>query len=171
MRVLIAALLLCAACGGRTYWEGDPTLYGVDLVVGADPGMPAFVSAPDFRAQFRRDMELSARYFGHDPAGLAGLRVVLQSDWLSGEKIGAYRPDDNTIIVAVRDFPCLGATALPHELLHFFILDPNHIDRRWLTFGPLAQRIGCALYGLNARHPTVVAPMAMPAVVALQIVA
>jgi len=137
--------LALAACGGRTHWPGDPALYGVDLVVVTDPGMPAFVAAPDFRELFKRDLELSARYFGHDPAGLAGLRVVLQSDWLSGEKIGAYRPDENTIVVAVRDFACLGATALPHEVLHYFIGDPNHLDPRWLTFGPLAQSIGCAL--------------------------
>ncbi len=143
MRVLIAALLLCAACGGRPHWSGDPELFGVLLVVNADPGMPAFVSAPDFHDRFKRDLELSARYFGHDPAELAGLRIVLQSDWLSGEKIGAYRPDDTTIVVAVRDFPCLGATALSHEVLHYFILDRNHTDPRWLTFGPLAQSIGC----------------------------
>jgi len=144
MRYVLIALAL-AACGGRQQWPGDPALYGVDLVVVAAPGMPAFVSAPDLRDQVRRDLELSARYFGHDTDELIGLRIILQNDWLSWEKIGAYRPDENTIVVAVRDFSCLGATALPHEVLHYFIGDPNHLDPRWLTFGPLAQSIGCAL--------------------------
>jgi hypothetical protein len=34
--LFVAALLLCASCGGHSTWPGDPALYHVDLIVGDD---------------------------------------------------------------------------------------------------------------------------------------
>jgi len=142
--VLIA---LALACGGRPHWPGDPTMYGVDLVVGTDPGMPAFVSAPDFRDRVKRDLELSARYFGRDPAELAGLRVVfvvlgVRCPGYAGFWLGCYDNDTNTIAVdttltLIGDRPCVERAMLSHELLHYFIGDGAHTDPRWRQFGPL----------------------------------
>lgn len=137
---LAAGLLLCIAACGRTHWEGgDPDLFGVLLEADADA---PFASAPDFRPRLKHVLDATSRYFGHDPSELAGLRIIARNHWIdcpgvAGKMAGCYTPDDNTVQVAMAGFGCLEGTAVPHELLHYFIGDLQHHDPLWRTFAAL----------------------------------
>ena len=143
---LAAELLLCAeACGDRPHWEGDPDLFGVDLVVA--PEAASCARASDARSHVRRILDTSSRYFGHDPTELEGLRIVLVGSRFvcpgasSELLLGCYFADDNTIAVSTSGVGCLESSYLPHELLHYLIGDPDHTDPRWSTLVPLWQTL------------------------------
>ena len=149
LQPIAVALLLCAACGGRPHWsDGDPDLFGVVLL--AEPSAP-FTDAPDFRPRLKRTLDLTSRYFGHDPAELDGLLIMVRNHWSAcggsaNQVAGCYTPFDNTAQVSMAGFQCLEGTAVAHEMLHYFIGDLDHTDPRWHIFGPLWSELvpdGC----------------------------
>lgn len=133
MRLLCAILVLLTACGGPPEWPGNPSLYGVDLVIVHDIGS-RFVDNEDFTERLKRTLYDSAIYMGHDPRELAGLRLEIRGEdyvidparpWL----IGLYAHDAKTIIVKTVSMgaDCQEDMMVPHELAHYFAHgDANH---------------------------------------------
>ncbi len=149
--VLFALLLLTyAACNTRTRWGGEADLYGVLLVI--EPNVSDEYLASDFRDRFRATLALTARYVGYEPDDLSGLRVVISHDigaqcpaLKAGEviRLGCYDPDTNTAWVFTDPYwySMVESTELSHEILHYFIGDPLHLDARWNEWGPLYDRL------------------------------
>jgi hypothetical protein len=135
---LVAALSAC----GRPMHPGDPDLYGVDLVV--RPDAAPYTRQADFHARLKRVLEVAAAFYGHSPEEFAGLRIdfvgtTVQCGQQSGD-VGCNDPPTNTITVATLQPECyvnVESSALPHELLHYFIIDPNHLNPLWRALDPL----------------------------------
>lgn len=129
MRAL-ALLLLVAGCLSPPEWTGDPDLFGVDLVV-ADAS-PAYATNPDARPRLKRVLDLTSRYLGHRPEELSGMRLILRpGDTAPCGNAGCCDWSSNTITVTTDTGNCIESLCIPHELLHYYIGDPEHSDPRW----------------------------------------
>jgi hypothetical protein len=149
MMILAAAAcfgLAGAACSGKPMHAGDPNIYGVDLAV--DPSAAPYTRAADFVSRVKRILAMSAAFYGRDPSDFAGLRIVFRGPLFQcGDYHGARGcndPDNNTITIAEPNPTCydnVETSVLPHELLHYFIIDPRHTNPLWTALDPLWWRV------------------------------
>lgn len=137
MKTLFLTLAVLVSACGRPQWPGDPELYGVDLQVEHGKGMAAYVDAPDFKSRVRNIIQQTAASIGRDPQELAGLRLVFvptRFDCDVAPKagcVGLYDSGENTMYVAASASldtspRCPEDMQLPHEMVHYFIGDPDH---------------------------------------------
>lgn len=138
MRWIVVAMLI--GCGGRQHWTGDPDLYNVDLVIEADAD--PYTALPAYKPYLRAIIERTSLYFGYAPEDVAGLRILVSGHLYgcaSRVTGGCYDPASNTAMLTAgfggSSIPgrirCTEGAVLPHELLHYFIGDPQHSDARW----------------------------------------
>ena|SRR5712691_10510370 len=142
MRFSVSLLVIGLFACGRPMHPGDPNLYGVEVVVRSDAA--AYTREPDFQPRLKLLLERAAAFYGHAPEEFAGLRIQFQGTPVqcgqqSGDQ-GCNDPTTNTITVATLQPDCylnVESSVLPHELLHYFTGDPQHLNPLWRALDPL----------------------------------
>jgi hypothetical protein len=147
LAMMAAAGFVLAACGGPdgpaggAGSAGDPHLYGAALEVrSAEP----YVHRPELRERVRRVLAVTAEFYGRSTAEYEGIRFAL----VDGEVACRGRPggyhgcaDWRAMTATVRVdppyTPFIETTTLPHEILHLFVGDPDHLGPEWTTLDRL----------------------------------
>jgi hypothetical protein len=116
----------------QTSWQGDPDTYGIRL----DFNQADYYLHPDTRDRIRRIILIAAEHFGRDPNSLAGMRLLVQSQWkrcISDGLLhaGCYEETPNTATVSLEQTRCIEDSLIAHELLHYWIHDWDHTSPLW----------------------------------------
>lgn len=140
----IALAVVLSACGQRPPAAPTFVVHRVGVVV--DTGVP-FASRPDLPARLESTAEAALAYWGGRWSDLAGATITLDAgDFVTCEGTeGATGCYDGDVRISTSDFgrpyACVEQTTLVHEIGHAVIGDPDHLDPRWMDFGPVAEAL------------------------------
>ena len=132
MKYLI--LMLLAGC----MYNGDPNLYGVDLVIDAGMETNTILVDPNFKVRLKKAIERGAQYWRMHPEELAGWRLRIKGGDVWCEGGGGYQGCTDfinfTVTITLEGASCIEMSAILHEMGHVKSYpwgDPWHWDTGW----------------------------------------
>lgn len=142
MRRPLLIAFLAAACGGESLGpadhlrhSGERELFGAKVELRSDA---PYLRGPAFRDRLRRVLAMTAEFYGRDPEEYQGVRLAFVDGGVpcrgrSGTYHGCADWGSMSALVRVDEpyLPFVETTTLPHELLHLFVGDAEHLRPEW----------------------------------------